>query len=449
MAVITTSTFDPLKARVNVRLQQGVPIVDADWNEGDDIRKFELRAYLKWFVGEGIPDGSAAFRIDPITPTPAVDDCIIRAGVATPPGELTNYDKGLRFAGRAIVDGLDVIIPADIRYKAQPLFTAAAFGVPQIAPLPTAAGPIAVYLDVWERLITSQDDPSLVLPGIGTESCARMKREWCVRSRTGNVAPLPGDPTDFIAGHSYYLLAVITRRISGGNPAPIILSDVQDRRHLRLSLASMESRIAVLEQLVLLPAFVADPMQQFVPRSGTLGQQPPLEVTLRGKNFDVGTPRVTIGGVAAAISTGPPQPAATATTVRVVVPPSLTPGTYAVAITTDGGGPVTAATGFNVVAGLMAVVVSPPTFDTTNPFVPLSAPVGATVTIHGSNFDQPGLDVQFRRVDTDFVLAHVAPLSSSATQCTIQVPNIDAGAYHLGVSTNAGFNESPIEFNII
>lgn len=31
MAVITTSTTDPLKARVNVRLQQGVPIVDADW----------------------------------------------------------------------------------------------------------------------------------------------------------------------------------------------------------------------------------------------------------------------------------------------------------------------------------------------------------------------------------------------------------------------------------
>jgi hypothetical protein len=30
MAVITTSTTGPLKARVNVRLQQGVPIVDAD-----------------------------------------------------------------------------------------------------------------------------------------------------------------------------------------------------------------------------------------------------------------------------------------------------------------------------------------------------------------------------------------------------------------------------------
>ena len=209
MAVITTSTFDPLKARVNVRLQQGVPIVDADWNELDDIRKFELRAYLKWYVGDGIPDGSDAFRIDAITPA-VTDNFIIRTGIAVPPAGTTNYDQGLRFAGRAIVDGLDVIITADINYKAQPLFTAAAFGVPQIAPLPTAAGLTAVYLDVWERLITSQEDPSLVLSGIGTESCARMKREWCVRTRSTNVVPRPTD-SDFIAGHSYYLLAVINR----------------------------------------------------------------------------------------------------------------------------------------------------------------------------------------------------------------------------------------------
>jgi len=66
MAVITSSTFDPLKRRCNVRLQQGVPIVDSDWNELDDIRKFELRAYLKWFVGDGVPDGNDGFRIDAI-----------------------------------------------------------------------------------------------------------------------------------------------------------------------------------------------------------------------------------------------------------------------------------------------------------------------------------------------------------------------------------------------
>jgi hypothetical protein len=47
MATMTPSTFDPLLRYVNVRLQQGVPLVDADLNELDDVRKFELRAFLK------------------------------------------------------------------------------------------------------------------------------------------------------------------------------------------------------------------------------------------------------------------------------------------------------------------------------------------------------------------------------------------------------------------
>ena len=63
MAVITKDTFKPLLRYVGVRLQQGVPIVDADWNEMEDVRKFELRAYLKWFVGNGIPEGNDGFRL--------------------------------------------------------------------------------------------------------------------------------------------------------------------------------------------------------------------------------------------------------------------------------------------------------------------------------------------------------------------------------------------------
>src|SRR5215470_4107226 len=113
MAVIGTSACDRVRVRCNVRLRQGVPVIDADWNELDDIRKFEMRAYLKWFVGDGIPDGSDAFKIVAITPAVA-DDFIISSGMAASPAGATNYDQGLRFAGRAIVDGLDVIIPADI-----------------------------------------------------------------------------------------------------------------------------------------------------------------------------------------------------------------------------------------------------------------------------------------------------------------------------------------------
>jgi hypothetical protein len=38
MAIITPDSFNPLQRFVSVRLQQGVPIIDADWNEKEDAR---------------------------------------------------------------------------------------------------------------------------------------------------------------------------------------------------------------------------------------------------------------------------------------------------------------------------------------------------------------------------------------------------------------------------
>ncbi|MBP1468721.1 tail fiber domain-containing protein [Candidatus Chloroploca sp. M-50] len=64
MGNFSRNTFDALKHYVGVRLQQGVPLVDADWNELEDIRRFELQAFLKWFVGDGVPAGNDGFRIE-------------------------------------------------------------------------------------------------------------------------------------------------------------------------------------------------------------------------------------------------------------------------------------------------------------------------------------------------------------------------------------------------
>src|SRR5262245_28078351 len=63
MGNITSDTFNPIRAYCNVRLQQGVPLIDADVNELDDIRKFELRAFLKWVVGNGVPEGTDGFHV--------------------------------------------------------------------------------------------------------------------------------------------------------------------------------------------------------------------------------------------------------------------------------------------------------------------------------------------------------------------------------------------------
>src|SRR3954451_18281396 len=63
MGNFSRDTFDRLKHYVGVRLQQGVPLIDADWNELEDIRRFELQAFLKWFIGDGVPQGNDGFRI--------------------------------------------------------------------------------------------------------------------------------------------------------------------------------------------------------------------------------------------------------------------------------------------------------------------------------------------------------------------------------------------------
>jgi hypothetical protein len=420
MAVITASTFDPLKTRCNVRLQQGVPIVDADVNELDDIRKFEVRAYLKWYVGDGIPAGSDGFRIDAQGPA-AADDFIIRAGIPAAPAGVTNYTIGLENTGRCIADGLDVIIAVDIAYKAQPLFAAAGpSGLPQIQPIPVIAGTVAVVLDVWERLITAQEDPSLVLSGLGTESCARMRREWCVRTRAGSAAPVPGN-ADYLTGHSYYLLGTIARKLTSPTvAAPIAQTDITDARHKGLSTAALEQRLSKLEQLLLLPAFAA-PGGQFVPKSGNVGQV----VTLQGRNFNIGTPQVSFGNVAATLSGTP-----TATTVAVQVP-NLPAGQYFVSITTGGGGPATSADQFNVIGGGSSGGGSAPTLDATNPFVPKSANPGQNIVITGTNFTQPGLAVSFGLTPATIV-------SVGATQITVTVPSVAAGATTITVTTSAG-----------
>jgi Family of unknown function (DUF6519) len=231
MAVISADTFDPLRRYVRVRLQQGVPIVDADVNEREDIQKFELRAFLKWFVGDGVPEGNDGFLI---VATGQANDFEIRSGVSGPAEAMSRI-------GRCLVQGMDVMIDADIRFADQSLHEskgtaadalATRLGVPKIAALATATadGTVVAYLDVWERLVTPSEDPALVLAGLGTESCARVKREWVVRIRAGTGVPAPGD-TDYLPGHAYYALATIRRR--AGDPL-VQPGDVSDRRERRL-----------------------------------------------------------------------------------------------------------------------------------------------------------------------------------------------------------------------
>ncbi|MCZ6673172.1 MAG: hypothetical protein O7C75_09555, partial [Verrucomicrobia bacterium] len=231
MAVITPDTFNSLRSYVGVRLQQSVPLVDADWNEMEDIRKFEVRAFLKWFVGNGVPLDNDGFRIEGAE---LENDFIITSGVSGGPDGLNNV-------GRILVDGQDLFITADINFKAQALYVenagapelATGLGVPVIAAIPAGPGTALVYLDVWERLVRSDEDASLILPELGTESAVRIKRDWVVRVRLDTNVPAPGDP-DYIASHTYYGLA--TFELRDEDPHLINVSDVTDLREKNLAL---------------------------------------------------------------------------------------------------------------------------------------------------------------------------------------------------------------------
>ena len=63
---ISRESFDELKNYLGVYLQQGRAILDADWNESQDIAVSFLRRLAREAVGDGTPN--PGFAIDPVFP---------------------------------------------------------------------------------------------------------------------------------------------------------------------------------------------------------------------------------------------------------------------------------------------------------------------------------------------------------------------------------------------
>jgi hypothetical protein len=208
MGNFSRNTFDPLKDYVGVRLQQGVPVLDADWNELNDVTLQELYGALSLTFTDGVqPHGfdlEVGFRSEP-------------------------NDFGV-LAGAALIQGRPVRVRTNVRYSTQPWTDpkrAARDGVAVIPPLTTPTGTATtpprtdiVYLDVWEREVGSAEDANLINPAIGVETCVRVKREAAVRVAEG-TATLPLAP----AGHVFLPLALLHRPV---NQAQIV--DFEDMR---------------------------------------------------------------------------------------------------------------------------------------------------------------------------------------------------------------------------
>jgi hypothetical protein len=196
---------------VAVRLQQGVPLLDSDWNELDDLRRLELQALIKLFVGSGVPAGDDGFRI-------------------SSSGDANNFSI---HAGVMLVGGMLVINTALTTYLAQPEHTA-------LPALTTPGGIVdrsdVVYLDVWHDEIAGAGGPDadsrLVNALVGVETAVRIRRRWQVRVQENAtdlsaVVPAPG--------HSLLPLALLRRR-----PAAPVIADamVVERRTTGLTVSN-------------------------------------------------------------------------------------------------------------------------------------------------------------------------------------------------------------------
>jgi len=199
----TFEAFAKGRHYVSVRVQQGVPVVDADVNESEDLRRYELRNHLRWFVGDGVPQGNDGFRI---LPSGNPNDVIIRGGDGTSEG-----------AGRCLVDGMEAIAESDTPFSAQEFANpanAGAAGVPQVTlpATPTLAPRTDLYyLDLWEREVGASQagHEDIVDARIGIETARRIRREWAVRVADA-AAGIPAD--DAPPGHRYLLLASAARQ---------------------------------------------------------------------------------------------------------------------------------------------------------------------------------------------------------------------------------------------
>jgi hypothetical protein len=183
MGNFSRNTFDPLKDYVAVRLQQGVPVLDADWNELNDVTRQELYDAFSLTFTDGIqPHG---FDLE--------------VGSRAEPN-----DFGV-LAGAALIQGRPIRVRKNLRYSTQPWTDpkrAARDGVAVIPPLTTPTGAAnnpprtdIVYLDVWDREVGSAEDATLINPAIGVETCVRVKREAAVRVAEG-TATLPSVSQD-------------------------------------------------------------------------------------------------------------------------------------------------------------------------------------------------------------------------------------------------------------
>ncbi|MGD0608923.1 MAG: IPT/TIG domain-containing protein [Streptosporangiaceae bacterium] len=391
-----------------LHIEQGVPVLDRDLNLLHDLVTAGIRQLFTRYVGSGLATGTDGFGIQALPAGQNTQDFQITAP-ATGPGSI-------------LVGGLEVTIAAAVDYASQ---TGVA---PLTTPQPTQPDPRpdTVYLDVFLVEVDGTTDPDLNnSQDVGMETSVRLKPAWLVQVAEGVPVPPPPD------GHAFCPLAGLSRPRGVATIDQTMLTDLRQRR---LTVSDLEQRLSLLERVLLLPAFVAPPLPQFIPKSGVTGEA----ITLNGSNFNVGAPQVLFGDTAAAI-VGTPS----AGQLVAQVPAGLTPGgaqaVLNITVSNAGG---------SAVSDEVFVVVPAPAFAPPgSQFTPASGTPGTQVTLSGYNFTVSAPQVLF---GTQAATVVGTPTSTSLV---VQVPAgvVPAGSTQadvkITVTTSQGSAVSDDEFH--
>jgi hypothetical protein len=367
-----------------LHVEQGVPVLDRDLNLIQDLLAEGIRSVLARFVGDGAQADAEAFTIGPTTPPSA------------------NF--AINGPGSLLLRGLEVRNPGnDLTYLSQP----ANPGGPSVPPLTTpAAAPDprvdTVYLEAWQTEVDDSADPDLGNPlDIGMRTSVRLKRTWVVLVAEGIPVPAPAP------GHDIYPLAELRRPVG---QATITRDMIADLRQTRLTVASLEQRLALMERILLLPSFAPQggPLAQFLPQTGAVG----TTVQINGFNLDIGDISVFFGGVRAQLVGAP-----TANQLAALVPGGLTPAGVitAVRITLRNEG------GQQVSDDMFLARPDPVFADRGGQFSPKHGTPGSNVTLNGFNFNFGPVKVTFDAAGQSVAATLVG--APTPTQVTVQVPS--------------------------
>lgn len=404
------------KGYVGIHIEQGVPILDRDLNLLQDLLAAGVRSLFSRYIGNGLASGEDGFAIQ-----------------ALPAGQDSN-DFQITGPGSCLAGGIQARIARPTTYDNQPSHPEGKH-VPKLT-TPTAAQPDpridTVYLDVFLTEVDGTTDPALANnEDVGMQTSVRLKPDWSVLVAEG--VPVP-DPKK---GHVHYPLAQLRRR-SGEEAITSGTFDVEgtkaekitDLRQRKLTLSHLETRLSLLEKVLIAPTFAQD--RPVRPLAGQIHQQ----ITLTGNNFDKGGIKVFFDSVPATIAA-----TLSSSEIIVIVPGGLTPNgtgrTVRITVTNEVASAVCDKP-FGVRA--LPVFAAPPNAQ----FSPASGTAGTEVVLSGFNFNAGELAVSFG--------GQRAPVVGQATNTsvTVQVPDGLAtnAAVTIRVSTREGSVDSSDQFRV-